>query len=116
MVNVFIKTFGCTANVHDSEVMAGLLQKAGHKIVDSLQNANIVVINLCTVKGEQKALSELNLFLDTKKKIVVAGCIPEDFVFKINALLPHAAIVGTHNIKEIVSVVKELNAGKNKLA
>ncbi len=114
MATAFIKTFGCTANLHDSEVMAGLLKRAGYKIVDSSEKAKLIIINICTVKGEQKALNEIQSVSGTaKKKIVIAGCIPKDFVFAINKILPHASIVGTHKIKEIVSVVNDLEKNKN---
>ena len=51
MTAIFIKTYGCTLNQSDSEVMAGLLKNAQFEIVDNLEDAFVVIINTCTVKG-----------------------------------------------------------------
>ena len=47
---VFIRTFGCQMNVRDSEVVCGLLQKDGHKLVDDPEKAEIIIFNTCSVR------------------------------------------------------------------
>ena len=48
--NVYIETYGCSANRSGSEIMAGILEKNGMEIIDSLDCADIIILNTCIVK------------------------------------------------------------------
>ena len=48
---IYVKTYGCSHNISDSEYMAGLLQDYGFQIVDSVEEADGCLINSCTVKN-----------------------------------------------------------------
>ena len=48
---VFVKTYGCSHNISDSEYMAGLLQDYGFTLVESVKEADACLINSCTVKN-----------------------------------------------------------------
>lgn len=114
-MKVFIETYGCSANVSDSEIMAGLLNKAGHKIASTAEEADAIIVNTCTVKGptEEKIRRRLrDLSQGTSKRIVVAGCMSEAQTGSVRKLFPAAAVVGTHKINEIVGAVE----GKTELA
>jgi MiaB-like tRNA modifying enzyme len=109
MAKIYFKTFGCAVNFSESEVMKGLLKKAQFEIVRDVKEAYCVVFNICTVKGNATALKAIR---DMKgeyphKKIVVAGCITHDIAPQIRKIVPEASLVGTHNMKDIVSVVEE---------
>ncbi|MBW2984982.1 tRNA (N6-isopentenyl adenosine(37)-C2)-methylthiotransferase MiaB, partial [Candidatus Woesearchaeota archaeon] len=52
MIKVYFKTHGCSTNFSESEVMMGLLKQAQFEIVRKPDEANVLVINVCTVKGE----------------------------------------------------------------
>jgi len=56
-----IETFGCQMNFHDSERMAGLLEAAGYEPASDATDADVVVLNTCTVreKAEDKVLSRI---------------------------------------------------------
>ncbi|MDD5133034.1 MAG: tRNA (N(6)-L-threonylcarbamoyladenosine(37)-C(2))-methylthiotransferase [Candidatus Nanoarchaeia archaeon] len=77
MKKIFIKTYGCQSNIADSEQLAGILSKK-YKIVDSLEKADIIILNSCAVK-----LRTLNKQLDfiknipKNKKIFIGGCLPK---------------------------------------
>ena len=106
-----IITYGCAANRAESEMMAGLLQEAGHSLV-SEKEAEIIILNTCAVKQvtEQKILDKI---AQIKKPLVVAGCLPEVYGKKIRERSPNAALLGTHHLAEIVEVVDELSSGKS---
>lgn len=79
--SLYLRTFGCQMNVHDSERMAALLQKQGYHLVDSPEGADVVIINTCEVrdKADQKMLSAIGRLRGTKadhpsQQVVVAGC------------------------------------------
>lgn len=81
---VYIRTFGCQMNVHDSEKMLGVLQKRGYYQTDNPRSADLIIFNTCSIrqKAEQKFYSELGRTKSYKKrrpemKIVVAGCIAQ---------------------------------------
>jgi len=67
-----IETFGCQMNVHDSERMAGLLEQAGYEPTDDAADADVVVINTCSVRerAEDKLytrLGELRMLRRSRK-------------------------------------------------
>jgi threonylcarbamoyladenosine tRNA methylthiotransferase CDKAL1 len=111
MVNIFIKTYGCAHNQADSEFMAGLLSEAGHNLVDNKSNADIVIINTCSVKdpSEKKVFSELERH---KKPVIVAGCVPQ--ADKKNPLLQNYSLLGVKQIHRVVELV-ELTLAGNKV-
>lgn len=76
-MRVFVKSFGCSANLADGEVLAGCLAAAGYELVASASEANIVVYNTCAVKGptENRVISVLKR-VPKGKKVIVAGCLP----------------------------------------
>ena len=79
----FIETYGCQMNVHDSERMAGLLESAGYELADSDVDADVLVINTCSVRerAEEKLYTRLGTLrtLDAGQRPVVAvtGCVAQ---------------------------------------
>jgi threonylcarbamoyladenosine tRNA methylthiotransferase CDKAL1 len=107
MTNVYIETYGCSQNFADSEQMAGLLKEAQFKIILDFENADIVIINTCTVKSPTdtaffKRLQEIKEKYPYKI-VIVAGCIAQTEPKKL-AKYP---LVGTKQIQNIVEVVEE---------
>lgn len=107
-MRVYIETYGCSANVNDSEIMAGLLSRDGHKIVTAAEEADAVIVNTCTVKGptEAKIRSRIRRLRDSGKRLIVAGCMAEAQTATVQQLAPKAAIVGTRKIDSIVEALE----------
>ena len=57
-MHVFVKSYGCSANLADGEVLSGCLAKAGYKLAVSVSEADIAVYNTCAVKGPTENPSE----------------------------------------------------------
>src|SRR5689334_24384797 len=80
-----IETYGCQMNAHDSERMAGLLEQAGYESTDDAADADVVVINTCSVRNRAEGqlytrlgeLRELAAELGTDPTVVVAGCVAQ---------------------------------------
>ncbi|MCK5108010.1 MAG: tRNA (N6-isopentenyl adenosine(37)-C2)-methylthiotransferase MiaB, partial [Nanoarchaeota archaeon] len=51
MEKIYFETYGCALNFADSEIMMGILKKEGYQITDNIDDANLIIINTCTVKG-----------------------------------------------------------------
>jgi threonylcarbamoyladenosine tRNA methylthiotransferase CDKAL1 len=107
MTSFSIQTSGCSANLADSEQMAGLLQEAKFEYKDDLTDSDIVIFNTCTVKSPSETAFFKNLEEFKKqypfKVIVITGCIPQADPQK----LKQYSIVGTKQIHKIVPVVEE---------
>jgi len=105
MIKICIKTAGCALNFADSEQMAGLLKEAGFEIVNSIKQADVIILNTCTVKTptENKFFNRLEKIKTLNKPIIVAGCIPQTDSKKLRGF----PMIGTRQIDHIVEVVEE---------
>ncbi|MBN2457585.1 tRNA (N(6)-L-threonylcarbamoyladenosine(37)-C(2))-methylthiotransferase [Candidatus Woesearchaeota archaeon] len=105
MDRIFIKTYGCTLNASDSEVIAGILKEAGFELVGTEEEAELVIVNTCIVKGptESKVLDYLAQLKKAGKKTIVAGCMPQALPEKILGY----SMIGTEQLTRIVEVVEE---------
>ena len=84
MKRVFLETYGCQMNVADSEVMAGVLERAGMELVPRPDDADAVILNTCAIRehAEQRVLGRLGEFAHLKLKnpdliVGVAGCMAQ---------------------------------------
>lgn len=124
MLRYAITTFGCQMNVHDSERMHGVLQGAGLSPVDAPAEADVVVLNTCSVreKAEQKLRSELGRLAKVKRDrpgmlVVVAGCVAQQEGEKLlKAARGVDLVVGPDNIAELPGLLEELGHGSPPLA
>src|SRR5947207_14522406 len=112
-----IETFGCQMNVHDSERMAGLLEQAGYEATEEAADADVVVINTCSVRehAEEKLytrLGELRVMateLGHDPIVAVAGCVAQqegDAIFKRSAGVADI-VLGTQAIRRLPMLVEE---------
>jgi tRNA-2-methylthio-N6-dimethylallyladenosine synthase len=110
-----IETFGCQMNVHDSERMAGLLEQAGFEATEEAADADVVVINTCSVRerAEEKLytrLGELRMLAAERGHdpiVAVAGCVAQqegEAIFKRSAGVADV-IVGTQQIRRLPMLV-----------
>ena len=84
---LFIETYGCQMNVADSEVVASIMQMAGYSVCDSLDEADAVFMNTCSIRdnAEQKIINRLEFFHAMNNKrgkknqliVGVLGCMAE---------------------------------------
>ena len=84
MKKLFIETYGCQMNVADSEVVASIMQMAGYELCESVETADAVFVNTCSVRdnAEQKIYSRLQFFKSLHNKgqkliVGVLGCMAE---------------------------------------
>jgi tRNA-2-methylthio-N6-dimethylallyladenosine synthase len=121
-----IETFGCQMNVHDSERMAGLLEQAGYEATEDAADADVVVINTCSVRERAEGqlytrLGELRQMAteDHRDPIVaVAGCVAQQEGETILARAPGVTdvIVGTQAIRQLPMLVEQAQAARKPSA
>ncbi len=112
-MKAYIKTHGCTNNYYESEVIMGLLEKNGFKLVKAPDDSDYIIVNICTVKGIETAIRTIRGFKESfpDKRLVITGCISKDIIPEIRKIDEDAPLVNTHNITRIVEVIEELNEG-----
>ena len=83
-MKVFIETYGCQMNVNDSEVALSILEKAGYARCETMDVADLILINTCSVRdnAEQRVLGRLDVFRQEKRRrggvvVGVMGCMAE---------------------------------------
>ncbi len=101
-------SLGCPKNLVDSEVMMGLLARAGAQITPQAQDADVIVVNTCsfiqTAKQESvNAILEMARQKTSGQKLVVAGCLVERYRNEIRKNIPEVdAVVGTGELEQIL--------------
>lgn len=111
--SVYVKTWGCAHNSSDSEYMAGQLAAQGYNITQDKDSADLWLLNSCTVKNpaEEHFKNEINKGLQSNKKVVVAGCVPQG---KQNSeYLKGLSMIGVQQIDRVVEVVEETLKGNS---
>ncbi len=112
-MKVLLISLGCDKNLVDSEVMLGLLNKAGHQITNDETEADVVVVNTCAFIKDAKEES-INTIIEMGelkktgklKKLIVAGCLSQRYKDEIMAELPEIdVIIGATNFDKIVEAI-----------
>lgn len=112
-LRVFLETFGCQMNILDSELVEGQLKTAGHQFVNSAEEANVVLLNTCSVRGlsEQKVLSRLGILKERKEKgeklvVAVLGCMAERTHDELAKKRPYIDVmIGPSKIQDTLHLV-----------
>ncbi len=119
MKKYYIRTFGCQMNINDSQKMAGMLKTLGYQPARSWEDADIILVNTCSVreKPDQKVLSALGEFKKIKNRkpdavIGVCGCLAQRAGYEILQKAPFIDMVfGTTNIHHLPKLLEEVFQG-----
>jgi len=118
----FIETWGCQMNDHDSEKLSGMLAKEGHEPAASMDEAELIVLNTCSIreKAVQKVYSELGRLREEKKQrplmIGVAGCLAQqdqEGIFKRASQVDF--VLGTMAIQNLPNLVTRVQEGQQRV-
>jgi ribosomal protein S12 methylthiotransferase len=104
-------SLGCPKNLVDSEVMMGLLARAGAELSPRAEDADVIVVNTCSFieTAQQESVNTILEMAGLKtsgsaKKLVVAGCLVERFRDEIRKRIPEVdAVVGTGELENILA-------------
>jgi ribosomal protein S12 methylthiotransferase len=117
-------SLGCPKNLVDSEVMMGLLARAGAEISPHAEDADVIVVNTCSFieSAQQESVNTILEMAGLKtsgraKKLVVAGCLVERFRDEIRKSIPEVdAVVGTGELQNILAATGVVTAPAANLA
>ncbi|AEB95539.1 tRNA (N(6)-L-threonylcarbamoyladenosine(37)-C(2))-methylthiotransferase [Metallosphaera cuprina] len=107
-MKVYFETYGCALNKGDTYSMMSLLRERNHEIVETLEGADVVVINTCAVRmeTEEKMKKRIRELSKTGKKLVIAGCLTGAQPGLVSSLSPSSSMIGPQSISDIVKVVE----------
>ncbi|XP_015513060.2 threonylcarbamoyladenosine tRNA methylthiotransferase [Neodiprion lecontei] len=110
---IYVKTWGCTHNSSDSEYMAGQLAAYGYNLTEDKSQADLWLLNSCTVKNpaEDHFRNEIELGRCSGKHVVVAGCVPQGA--PKTGFLSGLSVIGVQQIDRVVEVVEETLKGNS---
>ena len=117
MGKYLIETFGCQMNYHDSERLAGLLEADGHAAASAAADADVVVINTCSVRerAEEKLytrlgeLRELAAETGRERVIAVTGCVAQQEGENLRARSRNIDVIaGTQALKQVPGLIRQV--------
>ena len=112
MPKVGFVSLGCPKNLVDSEVMMGILARAGYEITPRAGDADVLVVNTCSfiAPAQQESVQSILEMAEYKKfgraqKLIVAGCMVERYRNEIREQIPEVdAVIGTGEVEKILEV------------
>lgn len=118
---LFIESYGCQMNFSDSEIVASILQKEGFNTTSQLEDADLVLVNTCSIrdKAEQTVRKRLEKYNAVKRqnpkmKVGVLGCMAERLKSKfLEEEKIVDLVVGPDAYKDLPNLIAEVEEGRN---
>ena len=118
---LFIESYGCQMNMNDSEIVASILAKEGFNTTQSLEDADLVLVNTCSIreKAEQTVRNRLKKYNHVKKsnpkmKVGVLGCMAERLKEKfLEEEKIVDLVVGPDAYRDLPNLIEEVDAGRD---
>ena len=112
---VFIDTLGCPKNFNDSEFAAGILEENGYEIIDSPDDADIIMVNTCGFINDAKKESIEHIFEMNERrkaggKLVVSGCLSQRYSEELSKEIPEAdCIIGVNQYNKLPEILSDID-------
>src|SRR5579884_742094 len=114
LLKVGFTSLGCPKNLVDSEVMMGILARAGYELTPRADDADVLVVNTCSFieTAQQESVDTILEMAEHKKfgrakKLVVAGCLVERYRDQIRLQIPEVdAVIGTGEVEKILAAIE----------
>ena len=113
-------SLGCAKNLVDTEIMLGALKDNGYEITETLDEAEIIIVNTCTFieKAKQESINTILQMREYKqfgncRGLIVAGCLSQQYQEELFAEIPEIdALIGTGSWNRIMEAIEAINDGK----
>ena len=112
---VFIDTLGCPKNFNDSEFAAGILEENGYEIIDSPEDADVIMVNTCGFINDAKKESIEHIFEMNERrkdggKLVVSGCLSQRYSEELSKEIPEAdCIIGVNQYNKLPEILSDID-------
>lgn len=113
-------SLGCAKNLVDTEIMLGALKDNGYEITETLDEAEIIIVNTCTFieKAKQESINTILEMIEYKqfgacRGLIVAGCLSQQYQEELFAEIPEIdALIGTGSWNRIMEAIEAIDDGK----
>ena len=119
MTSVFVEGHGCSASMADTEIISGMIENDGLRIVGDENEADVAILVTCSVKTvtEQRMLSRIRaLSKNGSKKVIVAGCLPKANPQKVIEINQNLSMIGPNNLEEIIPAILSVMGGQRTVS
>lgn len=114
----YVETYGCQMNIADGELMEGLLEKSGYRLVDSPEDADVILVNTCAIRehAETRVLGrvgQLNYFKRLRTDVVlgVTGCMAQRMKDELLKKAPYVdLVVGPDGYRDLPMALVEIRS------
>jgi len=121
--SVYIESYGCAMNFSDSEIVASILSKKGYKTSNDMYNADLILVNTCSIREKaeltvRKRLEKFNKVrrINSKLKVGVLGCMAERLKHKfLEEEKIVDMVVGPDAYKDLPNLLDEIEDGKSAI-
>jgi tRNA-2-methylthio-N6-dimethylallyladenosine synthase len=122
MKRIYIETYGCQMNEYDTEIVKAVLKKDSYQFVDSVDEADVVLLNTCSVResANRKVFARVHAIKHQRNgnpvRIGLLGCMATDFKKKLieNSRLSLDFVVGPDSYKKLPQVIERAETEKEK--
>ena len=115
-MKVYIESYGCTFNKADGQIIAGVLKEDDIDIVESIDDADVIIVNTCYVKlpTENKVTYRIQKLQEDfpDKKVIIGGCMVEIDPEKLDKIGPDCSWIGPHQLNKASEVVNGAYCGE----
>ena len=117
MLKIALESLGCSKNLVDAEIMMGILNNKGYKLIGDFEEADVIIVNTCGFieSAKQESIDTIINFAELKKTgnlklLIVTGCLAQRYSEELKTEIPEIdAIVGTGSYQNIDKILKELS-------
>ncbi|MBS6509476.1 MAG: 30S ribosomal protein S12 methylthiotransferase RimO [Paraclostridium bifermentans] len=121
MLKIALESLGCSKNLVDAEIMMGILNRKGYKLVGEFDEADIILVNTCGFieSAKQESIDTILDLAQLKengnlKLLIVTGCLAQRYAKELQAEIPEIdAIVGTGSYQQIDEIIANLEKENN---
>ncbi|GAA0104948.1 30S ribosomal protein S12 methylthiotransferase RimO [Paraclostridium sordellii] len=121
MLKIALESLGCSKNLVDAEIMMGILNRKGYKLVGDFEDADIILVNTCGFieSAKQESIDTILDLAQLKetgnlKLLIVTGCLAQRYSKELQEEIPEIdAIVGTGSYQQIDEIIEGLKKENN---
>ena len=121
MLKIALESLGCSKNLVDAEIMMGILNRKGYKLVGDFEEADIILVNTCGFieSAKQESIDTILDLAQLKetgnlKLLIVTGCLAQRYANELKEEIPEIdAIVGTGSYQQIDEIIANLEKENN---
>jgi MiaB-like tRNA modifying enzyme len=119
MTTVYVEGHGCSASFADTEIITGMVENDGLRLVGDENDADVAILVTCSVKTvtEQRMISRIReLSKDGSKKVIVAGCLPKADPEKVIKINRNLSMIGPNNLDKIIPAIHSVMMGQRTVS